>query len=304
VLLFLLALVVLALGGVAVIGLVRSITLPRTRVSARLDELGAYGYTVASPSLAGGDEGGEELLTGVARRLGDFLAGRFGGVGEDGLRRLLIGAGMYGTSARTLLGYRVLGALAMGGLGLLAGHTPLARVALAAFLGFCGWTFTVAYVRRRAATRALAIEREIPNLIDQIVVTLEAGVGFAASLQISATRLSGPLGDEMRLTLQEQRMGNSMTEALKHMRERVESPNLKSFVRAVVQGERLGVSIGSVMRDLAIDMRKRRRQMAEEQAAKAPVKLLIPLVFLILPTLFVVLLAPPILDLVHGIGGG
>jgi tight adherence protein C len=99
----------------------------------------------------------------------------------------------------------------------------------------------------------------------------------------------------MRLALQEQRMGASLTDSLSHVRERVDSPNLNAFVRAVVQGERLGVSIGQVMRDLAIDMRKRRRQMAEEQAQKAPVKMLIPLVFLILPTIFIVVLVPPIL---------
>ena len=89
-------------------------------------------------------------------------------------------------------------------------------------------------------------------------------------------------------------MGASLTESLNQLRERVDSTNLRSFVRAVVQGERLGVSIGQVMRDLAVDMRKRRRQMAEEQAQKTPVKLLLPLVFLILPTIFIVVLVPPI----------
>ena len=94
-------------------------------------------------------------------------------------------------------------------------------------------------------------------------------------------------------------MGASLAESLQHLRERVESQNLQSFVRAVVQGERLGVSLGQIMRDLAEDMRKRRRQMAEERAQKTPVKLLIPLVFLILPTIFIVVLVPPILDIVH-----
>jgi tight adherence protein C len=76
----------------------------------------------------------------------------------------------------------------------------------------------------------------------------------------------------------------------------MDSVNLKSFVRAVVQGERLGVSIGHVMRMLAVDMRKRRRQMAEERAQKAPVKMLLPLVFLILPTMFIVILVPPVMN--------
>ena len=128
-------------------------------------------------------------------------------------------------------------------------------------------------------------------------MSLEAGMGFSASLQRWTDRLEGPLGDEMRLALQEQRMGASLAESLQHVRERVESQNLHSFVRAVVQGERLGVSLGQIMRDLAEDMRKRRRQMAEERAQKTPVKLLIPLVFLILPTIFIVVLVPPMLQI-------
>jgi tight adherence protein C len=103
----------------------------------------------------------------------------------------------------------------------------------------------------------------------------------------------------MRLTLQEQRMGVELKDSLTNLRERIDSPNLKSFVRSVVQGERLGVSIGNVMRDLSIDMRKRRRQHAEEQAQKTPVKMLIPLIFLILPSLFIVVLAPPMVGFVN-----
>jgi tight adherence protein C len=96
-------------------------------------------------------------------------------------------------------------------------------------------------------------------------------------------------------------MGASLTESLQRLRERVDASNLRSFVRAVVQGERLGVSIGQVMRDLAVDMRKRRRQMAEERAQKTPVKLLLPLVFLILPSIFIVVLIPPLLTMIQGL---
>ena len=173
------------------------------------------------------------------------------------------------------------------------------QVGVGLFLALCGWTFTLTYVRRRAQARAQDVEREIPNLIDQLVVTLEAGIGFSSSLQIAAGRFKGALGEEMRLTLQEQRMGVELAESLTNLRERIDSPNLKSFVRSVVQGERLGVSIGNVMRDLSIDMRKRRRQSAEEQAQKTPVKMLIPLVFLILPSLFIVVLAPPMIGFLN-----
>jgi tight adherence protein C len=174
------------------------------------------------------------------------------------------------------------------------------RVAMAGVCAICGWVLPVVFIRRRAKHRALEIERETPDLIDQIVVILEAGTGFSAALRAAANRLGGPLGEEIRLVLQAQQMGSSLTEALQQLRERVASTNLQSFVRAVVQGERLGVSIGEIMRELAVDMRKRRRQMAEERAQKTPVKLLFPVVFLILPTIFIVVMVPPMLTMMNG----
>jgi tight adherence protein C len=299
---FLLAVIALALCGLAIAALVRLVTLSRARVAAHLEDLGAYGYAAAAPALA--REPAETrvgVLGPLTGRLGDLVARRIGAVREAELRKLLVGAGMYSTSPRTVLGYRVLAAALLLGLGVLVGHDALVRVTLGGFCAVCGWTFPLTYVRRRAARRAFEIERQIPDLIDQLVVSLEAGIGFSASLQTAASRLGGALGDEMRLALQEQRIGASLTESLQDLRERVDSPNLQSFVRAVVQGERLGVSIGNVMRDLATDMRKRRRQMAEEQAQKTPVKLMLPLVFLILPTIFIVVLVPPILDLANNI---
>jgi pilus assembly protein TadC len=299
----LLALLSLTLAGAGVGVLVWSLSLPRTRVAAHMEQLGAYGYDAATSFDAAADDAEQRPFTALARWLGDALGDRIGGVNEADLRRLLVSAGMYGTSARTLIGYRLLAAVGLGSFGLLLTHNLVVKVAIALFLALCGWTFTLTFVRRRAQARAQEIEREIPNLIDQLVVTLEAGIGFSASLQMSAARFKGALGEEMRLTLQEQRMGVELTESLTNLRERIDSPNLKSFVRSVVQGERLGVSIGSVMRDLGIDMRKRRRQRAEEQAQKTPVKMLFPLIFMILPTLFIVVLAPPLINFVNGFAG-
>jgi tight adherence protein C len=297
----LLALLSLALAGIAVAALLRLLTLSRTRIATHLDDVGAYGYSAAVPALSA-DEPGRNAgpLAAIAGRLGDLVGRRMGSARQDELRKLLMAAGMYSASARTVLGYRALAGVMLSGLGVVMGGSVLLRVAMAALFAAGGWILPVVYLRRRARQRALEIERETPNLIDQIVVSLEAGVGFSAALRTSADRLGRPLGEEMRLALQEQRMGASLTESLQQLRERVDSTNLKSFVRAVVQGERLGVSIGQVMRDLAVDMRKRRRQRAEEQAQKTPVKLLLPLVFLILPTIFIVVLVPPVLELMNG----
>jgi tight adherence protein C len=297
----LLALLALALGGGAVAALARSLALSRTRVAAHLDELGAYGYAATAVAPPAADAGAGPLAA-LAARLGDVMARRMGAAREADLRTLLTMAGMHSTSPRTVLGYRVLATATLAMLGLFIGHSMVVHVAVAALMALCGWRIPLILVGRRATRRAMEIEREVPNLIDQIVVMLEAGVSFSSSLQISAERLKGALGQEMRLALQEQRMGASLTDSLNHLRRRVESSNLKSFARAVVQGERLGVSIGQVMRDLAIEMRKRRRQMAEEQAQKTPVKLLLPLVFLILPTMFIVVLAPAALNVMETLG--
>jgi tight adherence protein C len=236
-------------------------------------------------------------VTAIAVGIGERLAARTARTTEAELRHDLLAAGLYSTSPRALMGYRVLGSLCGFVLGALIGGDAGMRLLMAFALAALGWILPLTYVRRKGRLRAVKIDRDLPNMIDQVVVTLEAGIGFASSLQLAAERLHGPLGVEMRLTLQEQRMGLPLSESLTHLRERVDSPNVRSFTRAVTQGERLGVSIGSIMRDLAIDMRKRRRQSAEEQARKAPVKILIPLVFFILPSIFIVLLGPAVLKI-------
>jgi tight adherence protein C len=145
----------------------------------------------------------------------------------------------------------------------------------------------------------------VPELVDLLVTTIEAGVGFGSALQITSRRVREPLGSELRLTLGEQTMGLTMNDALKNMLERTNrSVSMRAFVQSIVQGETMGVSIGKTLRDLAVDMRKRRRQQAEERAQKAPIKLLFPLTFLILPAMMIVILGPAVRAVAHGLGGG
>src|SRR2546423_810671 len=138
--------------------------------------------------------------------------------------------------------------------------------------------------------------------IDLLVVTVEAGVSFNESLRIASNRIGGALGQELRLTMQEQTMGLALNEALQNLLLRAETPGLRSFIRSVLQGETLGVSIGQILRNVAVEMRKRRRALAEERAQKAPIKILFPLVFMIFPAIFVIILAPAVyalLDAFH-----
>ena len=147
------------------------------------------------------------------------------------------------------------------------------------------------------------IDRALPELVDVLTATMEAGLGFAGSLQMVAQRFGGPLGQELRLTLQEQRMGLSTERALSHLLERCDTPSVRAFVRTVLQGDSLGVSIAAMLRNLATEVRKRRRQSAHERIQKAPVKMLFPLVFLLLPALLIVLLYPAASQLLNQLGG-
>jgi tight adherence protein C len=185
---------------------------------------------------------------------------------------------------------------------LLIGDFALLALVIALGMVFAGWMLPVVMVRRRARRRLHEIDRRLPDLIDLLVVTIEAGLGFTGALRMAADNLTGSISDELRLTLQEQTMGLSVEEALSHLAQRADTPNMRSFVRAMSQGDRLGISIGQIMRNLALEMRKKRRKMAEEQANKAPVKMLFPLVFLIFPAMFIVLLVPAIIVLIKTLG--
>ncbi len=230
------------------------------------------------------------------------------GTGESGIRAQLLAAGMYDVEPVTIVGYRVLAAAVGAALGawITAGSgKPILIIILGtAALAALGWALPVVYLSRKARMRTERIEYELPELIDLLVVTLEAGLSFLASLQMASTRLEGPLGDELRLAMQEQRMGLTANDALQGILRRAETPALRAFVRSVLQGESLGVSTGAIMRNLAIEMRKRRRAAAEERAQKAPVKMLFPLIFLIFPAMFVVLLGPAGYSISKALGGG
>ena len=260
-----------------------------------LDQIGTYGY-VAETTRGAAESPGRRPLDRLAGRLGDVAARRFGRFGEAELRLKLLSAGMYGTTPRKLLGYQVLLSICLAFAGLwivaLAGGSGVLTILLAAGAGTLGWFLPIYYVNRRRRLRFEAMNRQMPDLIDLLVVTVEAGLGILASMRVASESLPDPLGQELRLTLQEQRMGLSVNEAIESLGRRADCSNMRIFVRSLTQGERLGVSIGTTMRNLALEMRKRRKAMVEEQAQKIPIKMLFPLAFLIFPAMFIVLLVP------------
>ena len=301
----LLLLMGLTLCGASVALVARAAVMPRLRASATLGRIGSYGFS-SKQSGESRPSAARTALDGIAAGVGG-LVGRLGGLREASLRRTLVAAGIYGLAPRKFLGYRILCAVSVPTVWIWlvssAGYPALYAVLGTVIAILMGWTAPMSIVRRRARDRAEKIDYELPNLIDLLVVTVEAGLGFTGSLQMAAERFGGPLGDELRLTLQEQSMGLSTNEALRNLLDRCDTPLMRSFVRSVLQGETLGVSIGQIMRDLALDMRKRRRAAAEERAQKAPIKLLFPLVFLIFPAMFVVLLGPAVSFFLNAFGG-
>lgn len=293
----------LSLFGVAVAALAWGSVVPRNQADLRMQEIDAYGYAAepVSATVSRPDARGPQAL---AQRLGELLGTRFGTAGDSKTRRELLAAGAYTITPRELAGYQLLAAAGGLALGVLLDpfpglHGPLLdSVALAVI----GWLVPITLVRRRGRLRLQTIDRALPDVIDLVVVSVEAGQGFAQAMSTAAQRTTGPLGEELRLTLQEQRFGLPMQRALENLEARAETANVRTFVRAIVQGERLGVSIGQIMRSVADEMRLRRRQNAEERAQKTTVKILFPLVFCILPSLFVVLLVPPLFGLGASLG--
>jgi tight adherence protein C len=296
----------LLLLGLATAVAVRAVATPRLAAAERAAQIGAYGFADAEAVEGAAIGGIAPAVDALAGLIGSVVAPRLRRFSEADVRNRLMGAGFYGTAATTFLGYRILSAtclpLAALLLSLAGGLATALAVLFVSVAALAGWFGPVVVVRDRATRRLAEIEADLPELIDLLVLMVEAGLGFSGAIRIACDQLDGPLGDELRLTLQEQNMGLSMNEALTNMLDRCETPSMRSFVRSVLQGERLGVSIGAIMRNLAIEMRKRRRQAAEERAQKAPIKMLFPLVFLIFPAIFIVLLYPALHSLSSSLG--
>jgi tight adherence protein C len=157
------------------------------------------------------------------------------------------------------------------------------------------------WLGRRIKARQKAILLMIPDTLDLLTISVRAGLGFDAALAKVVEKLKGPLSDEFRRALAEVRVGKSRREALRDIIPRTEVPPLTNFIGAIIQAETLGVSISKVLQVQSEQLRIERRQRAEEQAAKAPIKMLFPLVGCIFPSLFIVILGPAIILIVKNL---
>jgi tight adherence protein C len=163
---------------------------------------------------------------------------------------------------------------------------------VAALLGFF---LPILWLRSKIRNRQTQIVRSLPDALDLLTITVEAGMGFDGAIQKVAEKWDNQLSKGFNKVTQEMRLGISRREALKNMDRTMGVPDVTTFVAAIIQAEQLGVSIAKILRVQSEQMRVKRRQRAEEMANKAPIKMLFPMVFLIFPALFIILLGPAIL---------
>ena len=155
------------------------------------------------------------------------------------------------------------------------------------------------FLRARASRRREQIRADIPDALDLLTVSVEAGLGFDGAMTKLTEHMDGPLASEFALTLGQMRVGESRAEALKALAERVDAPEVAAFTRSIIQSDQLGMSLGRILKAQAADARDRRQAAAEERAMKAPIKMLFPTVLFIFPAMFIVILGPAMMSLME-----
>jgi tight adherence protein C len=176
----------------------------------------------------------------------------------------------------------------------LDGLIKWAVIAFALLLGAAGPSATL---NRKVADRQHQLRIKLPDILDLLTISVEAGLGFEQALDRTVAAVPGPLSEEFARMLGEVRAGSSRADAMRALEARCNVPEVRSFVLAILQADTFGVSIGRVLRAQADEMRIRRRQLAQERAQKAPVKMLIPMVFCIFPALFIIVLGPAVINI-------
>ena len=186
-------------------------------------------------------------------------------------------------------------------LGQAAGYHGFGLLRMVVILAGMGMFAPVAWLRRKQDERQASIKRDLPDVLDLLAISVEAGVGFEGAVEVVTRHFHSPLGIELSRLLQEMELGLPRRDALQNLKRRTEVPELSNFVLILVQADALGMPIGRILRTQAVEMRLKRRQWAREKAARLPVKILLPLTLFILPALFVVILGPAAMSIAKNI---
>ena len=205
-----------------------------------------------------------------------------------------------------VIAFKVMGAVAGLALGLLItqllGAGTSMRVLGIAAGAVAGFLAPGLYLYQTAYDRSHKMQRELPDAIDLMTISVESGLGFDAAIQQVAHNTEGPLADEFARVLREMQIGNARSDSLRALAERTTVPEIKTFVSAMVQADAFGIPIASVLRVQSSEIRVKRRQRAEEKAQQVPVKITVPLIFTILPCLFVAVMGPAVISIMGNLG--
>lgn len=241
----------------------------------------------------------ERLLKPLIKSWSNRLGSRSPAKSTEKIRLKLAQAGNpSGMGVTEFAGLRILMALSLG-IGMVflllmvAGDVKLA-VMVGSVLGIFGFMLPGIWLDRKIKARRKEITKTLPDAIDLLTISVEAGLGFDPALMRVAEKWDNALSREFARVLSEMRIGKSKREALRELSQRVDEDGLSSFVSAVIQADQLGVAITQVLRIQSEAMRMKRRQRAEEAAQKAPLKMLFPMIFLIFPALYVIILGPAV----------
>jgi len=218
---------------------------------------------------------------------------------SESVAKKLMAAGMRNASPNGFIASQGIFAVIGAFVGLLAfgAAKPAAAPIFALGMGVLGFMGPGFVLGSKVRSRQAAVAAELPDALDLLSVSVEAGLGFDGAVQKLTEHMQGPLIEEFELALGEMRIGEGRQEALKKMADRSASPEMASFVRAIVQADQLGISLGRILRVQASDTRLKRQLLAEEKAMKAPIKMLFPTVAFIFPAMFIVILGPAFLNL-------
>jgi tight adherence protein C len=277
-------------------------TLPARERAGSLRRATSYGRSRGRSPLPGQENfrrrAVEPLLTGLAR--GVLRLNPKASVESITLKLLAAGFGRTISPTAYLATKALLAGLGVPigvSLGATAGKAVGGVLLFALMFAAIGFFLPDALVTMRARGRKDGIRAELPDALDLLAVSVEAGMGFDGAIQKLAENMDGPLVEEFALMLGEVRIGESRENALKKMAERVAIPEVSAFTRSIVQADQLGISLGRILRVQAADTRMRRQSAAEEKAMKAPIKMLFPTVIFIFPAMFIVILGPAFLNL-------
>jgi tight adherence protein C len=217
-------------------------------------------------------------------------------------RQRIVWAGLEGSfTLEKLLGYKAAGFVAGGLFGLLGSPGSVPRLLWAAGLAVAASFVPDMILSSRATQRQEAIAKALPEALDLLALTVEAGLGFEQAIEVVVDNTTGALAGELTRLLREIELGVPRRDALAALRDRTDVPELSSFVVALVQSDQMGIALADVLKTQAAQVRLKRRQRAREQAAKTPVKILFPVVLGIFPALFVVTIGPGAIEIARSV---